>query len=94
MISMLSDLLFRLRAIFRAKSMDAGLDEELQFHLDRQLEKPGKPRSRIKPESAPDQGRHTRGDPVDVERGAQRRDPASFDAPRSCSRHNSELCLG
>jgi putative ABC transport system permease protein len=36
---MLSDLLFRLRAIFRARSMDAGLDEELQFHLDRQLEK-------------------------------------------------------
>ena len=36
---MLSDLLFRLRAIFRAKSMDASLDEELQFHLDRQLEK-------------------------------------------------------
>ena len=36
---MLSDLLFRLRAIFRAKSMDVGLDEELQFHLDRQLEK-------------------------------------------------------
>src|SRR5215469_3160876 len=33
------DLLFRLRAIFRAKSMDADLDEELQFHLDRQLEK-------------------------------------------------------
>jgi hypothetical protein len=39
MISMLSDLLFRLRAIFRAKSMDASLAEELQFHLDRQLEK-------------------------------------------------------
>jgi putative ABC transport system permease protein len=36
---MLSDLLFRLRALFRSKSMDAGLDEELQFHLDRQLEK-------------------------------------------------------
>ena len=36
---MLSDLLFRLRAILRAKSMDANLDEELQFHLDRQLEK-------------------------------------------------------
>ena len=36
---MLSDLLFRLRAIFRARSMDTGLDEELQFHLDRQLEK-------------------------------------------------------
>jgi putative ABC transport system permease protein len=33
------DLLFRLRAIFRAKAMDADLDEELQFHLDRQLEK-------------------------------------------------------
>jgi putative ABC transport system permease protein len=36
---MLSDLLFRLRAIFRTKSMDADLDEELQFHLDRQLAK-------------------------------------------------------
>ena len=36
---MLSDLLFRLRAIFRAKTMDAGLDVELQFHLDRQLDK-------------------------------------------------------
>ena len=36
---MLSDLLFRLRAILRAKSMDAGLDEELPFHIDRQLEK-------------------------------------------------------
>jgi putative ABC transport system permease protein len=36
---MLSDFLFRLRAIFRAKSMDTGLDEELKFHLDRQLEK-------------------------------------------------------
>ena len=36
---MLSDLLFRLRAIFRSKAMDAGLDEELRFHLDRQLAK-------------------------------------------------------
>src|SRR5215831_6799006 len=36
---MFSDLLFRLRAIFRAKSMDAALDEEFQFHLNRQLEK-------------------------------------------------------
>ena len=36
---MLSDFLFRLRAIFRAKSMDTGLDEELKFHLGRQLEK-------------------------------------------------------
>jgi len=36
---MLSDLIFRLRALLRAKSMDASLDEELQFHLERQLEK-------------------------------------------------------
>jgi putative ABC transport system permease protein len=36
---MLSDLLFRVRAIFRTKAMDAGLDEELQFHLGRQAEK-------------------------------------------------------
>ncbi len=36
---MLSDLLFRFRALFRGKTMDAGLDEELQFHLDRQCEK-------------------------------------------------------
>ena len=36
---MFSDLLFRLRAIFRAKSMDTGLDEELRYHFDRQLEK-------------------------------------------------------
>ena len=28
----------QLRAILRAKSMDTGLDEELKFHLDRQLE--------------------------------------------------------
>jgi predicted permease len=36
---MLSDLMFRLRAIFRAKSMDTVLGEELQYHLDRQIEK-------------------------------------------------------
>src|SRR5215831_10862393 len=36
---MLSDLLFRFRALFRTKSMDAGLDQELEFHLDRQAEK-------------------------------------------------------
>jgi putative ABC transport system permease protein len=36
---MFSNLFFRLRAIFRAQSMDAALDEELQFHLDRQIEK-------------------------------------------------------
>jgi putative ABC transport system permease protein len=36
---MLSDLLFRFRSLFRAEKMDVGLDEELQFHLDRQREK-------------------------------------------------------
>jgi putative ABC transport system permease protein len=36
---MLSDLIYRLRAFLRTKAMDAGLDEELQFHLDRQREK-------------------------------------------------------
>lgn len=36
---MLSDPLFRLRALFRARSMDASLDEELQYHIDRQREK-------------------------------------------------------
>src|SRR5579885_3413885 len=35
---MFSDLRFRLRTLFRARSMDSGLDEELQFHLERQLE--------------------------------------------------------
>jgi putative ABC transport system permease protein len=35
---MVADLLFRLRAAFGARSMDTGLDEELRFHLDRQLE--------------------------------------------------------
>jgi putative ABC transport system permease protein len=47
---MLSDLLFRLRAIFHAKSMDTGLDEELRFHLDRQLEK--HTRAGLSPEQA------------------------------------------
>ncbi len=36
---MLSDFLFRLRSLFRARAMDASLDEELRFHLDRQREK-------------------------------------------------------
>ena len=36
---MLSDLMYRLRAIFRAKSMDEALGEELQFHCERQIEK-------------------------------------------------------
>lgn len=36
---MLSDLWIRLRALFRRKSVDAELDDELQFHLERQVEK-------------------------------------------------------
>ena len=36
---MLTDLLFRLRALFRRKYMEAELDEELRAHLERQVEK-------------------------------------------------------
>jgi putative ABC transport system permease protein len=36
---MLSDLLFRLRALFHTKVMDSDLDDELRFHLDHQREK-------------------------------------------------------
>ena len=36
---MLSDLLYRLRALFRRKSMEAELDEELRAHVARQVEK-------------------------------------------------------
>ena len=36
---MLSDLLFRLRALFRRKSMEAELDEELRAHFEHQIEK-------------------------------------------------------
>jgi putative ABC transport system permease protein len=36
---MFSDFLFRLRALFRPKAMDAELDDELKFHLERQCEK-------------------------------------------------------
>ncbi len=36
---MLSDLLFRLRALFRSKSMETELDEELRVHLEHQVEK-------------------------------------------------------
>src|SRR5437667_2307011 len=36
---MLTDLLYRLRAIFRRKAMEAELDEELRFHLEHQIEK-------------------------------------------------------
>ncbi len=36
---MLSDLLYRWRALFRRKSMEAELDEELRAHLEHQVEK-------------------------------------------------------
>jgi predicted permease len=36
---MLSDLLYRLRALFRGKQMDADLDDELRDHLEREAEK-------------------------------------------------------
>ena len=36
---MISDLLYRLRALFRRKSMEAELDEELRAHFERQVEK-------------------------------------------------------
>lgn len=36
---MVSDLLYRLRALFRGKEMDAEVDEELRDHLEREAEK-------------------------------------------------------
>src|SRR6266567_9360307 len=36
---MLSDLLYRLRALFQRKTVDAELDDELDFHFERQVEK-------------------------------------------------------
>jgi predicted permease len=36
---MLSDLLYRLRALFRRSTVEVELDEELRYHLDRQTEK-------------------------------------------------------
>lgn len=36
---MISDLLYRLRALFRRRSLEAELDEELRVHFDRQVEK-------------------------------------------------------
>jgi predicted permease len=38
---MLSDLLYRLRVLCRRKTLDGELEEELQYHLDRQAEKYG-----------------------------------------------------
>jgi hypothetical protein len=36
---MLSDLLYRLRALFRGNEMDAEVDDELRYHLEREAEK-------------------------------------------------------
>jgi predicted permease len=36
---MLSDLLYRLRALFRGKEMNAEVDDELRYHLEREAEK-------------------------------------------------------
>jgi len=36
---MLSDLLYRLRALFRGKEMDAEAEDELRYHLEREAEK-------------------------------------------------------
>ncbi len=36
---MLNDLIFRLRSLFRRKSVEAELDDELKFHFERQVEK-------------------------------------------------------
>jgi putative ABC transport system permease protein len=36
---MISDLLYRLRAIFRRRSVEQELDDELQFHLEHEIEK-------------------------------------------------------
>ncbi|HUH64250.1 MAG TPA: permease prefix domain 1-containing protein, partial [Terracidiphilus sp.] len=36
---MLNDLLIRLRSLFRRSTVEAELDDELQYHLERQVEK-------------------------------------------------------
>jgi hypothetical protein len=36
---MISDLLFRLRAIFRRRSVEKELDDELRFHFEHEVEK-------------------------------------------------------
>jgi len=36
---MLSDLIFRLRSLFRRRAVENELDDELQFHLEQQVEK-------------------------------------------------------
>jgi putative ABC transport system permease protein len=36
---MMSDLIFRLRALFRSKAVEADLDDELRFHIEREIQK-------------------------------------------------------
>lgn len=36
---LISDLLFRLRAIFRRRSVEKELDDELRFHFEHEVEK-------------------------------------------------------
>ena len=36
---MFSDLIYRLRALFHHKKLESELEEELQYHLDREAEK-------------------------------------------------------
>ena len=36
---MLSDILFRLRSLFRRDTVEAELDDELRFHFEQQVEK-------------------------------------------------------
>jgi len=36
---MLSDLVFRLRSLFRRNTVEAELDDELRFHFEQQVEK-------------------------------------------------------
>jgi hypothetical protein len=38
-VAVVSDLLFRLRALFRRKSVEAEIDEELRAHLEQQVER-------------------------------------------------------
>ena len=49
-MAMINDLLYRLRALLRRKSMESELDEELRAHFDRQVEK--HIRSGLSPEEA------------------------------------------
>jgi predicted permease len=52
---MLSDLLFRLRSLFRRGAVEHELDDELQFHIDQQVEKNS--RAGLTPEEAARQTR-------------------------------------